>query len=155
MIPLLLFFHIGSAALLVGEILFASIWLRSSLSRRSDAGVTRYVIATMAVTSRGIAMPAFAVNLASGVALSIFGDVQWSRAIWLILSIVLYTIMGSLWHGTLIPLRKRMALMLEGVGQGPLPADYEPMARMWTKVSGAVLMLFLAIFALMIWRPTI
>jgi uncharacterized membrane protein len=100
-------------------------------------------------------MPAFAVNLASGVALSIFGDVQWSRAIWLILSIVLYTIMGSLWHGTLIPLRKRMALMLEGVGQGPLPADYEPMARMWTKVSGAVLMLFLAIFALMIWRPTI
>jgi uncharacterized membrane protein len=154
-IPLLLFFHIGSAALLVGEILFASIWLRSSISRRSDAAVTRYVIATMAVTSRGIAMPAFVVNLASGVTLSIFSDVHWSRAIWLILSIVLYSIMASLWHGTLIPLRNRMAQMLESAGQGPLPADYEASARQWVRISGAVLMLFLAIFALMIWRPTI
>jgi uncharacterized membrane protein len=155
MTQLLLFLHIGSAVLLVGEILFASLWLRSSLARAADPGVTRYVITTMAVTSRGVAMPAFVVNLASGVLLSIFGHVHWSHAIWLILSIVLYTIMASLWHGTLIPLRKRMAEKLEAVGSGPLPADYEPMARQWVRISGAVLMLFAAILVLMVWKPTI
>ncbi len=155
MLLLLLFLHIASAVVLVGEILFASLWLRSSLARGSDAGVTRYVIATMTVTSRGVAMPAFVVNLASGVLLSIFGHVHWSHAIWLILSIVLYTIMASLWHGTLIPLRKKMAVMLEGVGSGPLPAEYEPMARQWVRISGAVLVLFAAILVLMVWKPTI
>lgn len=155
MILALLILHIGSAVALVGEILFASLWLRSSLSRAVDAGVTRYVVATMAVTSRGVAMPAFAINLSSGVLLSIFGPVHWTHAIWLHLSIVLYTIMAGLWHGMLIPWRKRMAVMLEAAGSGPLPADYEPMARQWVRISRAVLLLFAAILVLMVWKPTI
>jgi hypothetical protein len=69
---LLLFLHIGSAVLLVGEILYATLWLRSSLARGTDPNVTRYVLGTMALTSRGIAMPAYGVNLASGIVLSFF-----------------------------------------------------------------------------------
>jgi len=149
-----LFLHVASALLLVGEILFSSLWLRASIGRAADLGVTRYVLATMKITSRSIALPAMTVNLVTGIALIFHTDVRMSRAIWLILSIILYTVLSSLWHGTLIPLRKRMATMIEGAG-GSLPADYETLARQWVKVSGSVVALFAVILVLMIWRPVV
>lgn len=155
MTQLLLYLHIGGAALLVGEILFASFWLRSSLTSGPEPRVTRYVLGTMALTTRGIAMPAYTVNLASGILLTFTEHIHWSRAIWLIASIVLYTIMASLWQGTMIPLRRKMAAEIEQAGAGPLPSTYEPMARRWVRTSGAVLALFALILGLMIWRPTI
>ena len=155
MTQFLLFLHIGGAILLVGEILFATFWLRSSLQRGPEPQVARYVLATMAVTGRGIAMPAFNVNLASGIILAFTEHVHWSHAVWLIVSIVLYTIMASLWHGTMIPLRKKMAAEMEQGAAGSLPSTFEPMARRWVRTSGVVLALFAAILGLMIWRPTI
>ena len=155
MIQLLLFLHIGGAVLLVGEILYASLWLRSSLHRGPEPQITRYVLGTMALTTRGVAMPAYYVNLISGILLGFVANVHWSRAIWLIVSIVLYTIMSSLWQGTLIPLRQKMEAELERAGSGSLPATFEPMARQWVRISGAVLALLAAILGLMIWRPTI
>jgi hypothetical protein len=151
----LLFLHIGGAILLVGEILFATIWLRSSLAGGPEPRATRYVIGTMALTTRGIAVPAFYVNMTSGILLGFVANIHWLRAIWLIVSIVLYSIMASLWQGTLIPLRRMMAEEIDRAGAGPLPVAFEPMARRWVRTSGAVLALFAAILGLMIWRPTI
>jgi uncharacterized membrane protein len=152
---LLLFLHVAGGLLLVGEILFSSLWLRASVARPSEPGVSRYVVATMALTSRGIALPAMTVNLATGVILGFTSGIHWPRAIWLIVSIILYTVLSSLWHGTLIPLRKRMAAMLDGAGPGSLPADYLTLARQWVRVSGSVVALFGVILGLMIWKPTL
>ena len=107
----------------------------------------------MALTSRGIALPAFYVNLASGILLGFAAHIHWLRATWLIAAIVLYSIMASLWHGTLIPLRRQMESEMERAGEGPVPVSFEPMARRWVRTSGAVLALFAAILGLMIWRP--
>jgi predicted integral membrane protein DUF2269 len=150
----LVFLHVGSAVLLVGEILYSSLWLRSSLSR-AEAGVSRYVLATMQATSRGIALPAMAVNLITGIVLIFTIDSRFTRAIWLILSIVLYTVLSGLWHGRLIPMRKKMAAMIEGAGSGPVPAEYPALAGQWVKISGTVVSLFAVILALMVWRPTL
>jgi len=136
---------------LVGEILFASLWLRSSLSRGADASVTRYVVATMAITSRGVALPASQINLVTGILLIFLGPTHFSHALWLWVSIALYTIMAGMWHGTLIPLRKKMESVLEGSGT----SEYGPMARRWVSVSRTVLILFALILVLMIWKPTI
>ena len=150
------YLHIASAFLLVGELFYTTLWLRASLRSAREAGVTRYVLATMQLTSRGIAMPAMAINILTGVGLAFMRDVVWSRAIWLILTIILYTILGGLWHGTLIPMRKRMAALFERAGSGAgLPAEYEVMAGQWIRVSLAVIGLFVVILGLMVWRPTI
>ena len=140
----------------MGELLYTTLWLRASLGSAREPGVTRYVLATMRMTSRGIAMPVMTVNIVTGVTLAFMKDVVWSHAIWLILTIILYTILGGLWHGTLIPMRKRMADLFERAGSGPgLPAEYEALASQWIRVSLAVLGLFAVILGLMIWRPVI
>lgn len=140
----------------MGELLYTTLWLRASLRSAREPGVTRYVLATMRMTSRGIAMPVMTVNIVTGVALAFMKDVVWSHAIWLILTIILYTILGGLWHGTLLPMRKRMADLFERAGSGPgLPAEYEALASQWIRVSLAVLGLFAVILGLMIWRPVI
>jgi uncharacterized membrane protein len=151
----LVFLHVAGALVLAGEILFSSLWLRASLARPGEPGVTRYVLATMQFTSRGVALPAMLVNLITGIVLTMTTDLHMSKAIWLIVSIILYTVLSSLWHGTLIPLRKRMAAMIESAGPGVLPADYPAFARQWVKISGSVVALFAVILALMIWRPTL
>ena len=156
MLLLLRFLHIASAFLLVGELLYATLWLRASLATAREPGVSRYVVGTMRLTSRGIAMPMMLINIVTGVAMAFMKHIVWSRSIWILVTIALYTVLGSLWHGTLIPLRKRMESVLERAGPGStLPAEYDELARRWIRVSGAVLFLFAVILALMIWRPVV
>lgn len=153
MIPFLAFLHVGGGLVLVGEILFSSLWLRSSVARGSDLGITRYVLATMSLTSRGVAMPAFAVNLVSGIVLALLDHARLGHAKWLVISIILYTVMAGLWHGRLIPMRKKMQAMIDAVASESLPAGYEAMARQWAGVSGVILTLLALILLLMVWRP--
>lgn len=156
MLLLIRFLHIGSALLLVGELLYSTLWLRASLASSREPAVTRYVLGTMRMTSRGLAMPLMLINIATGVIMAFMKHVVWSRSIWILLTILLYTVLGSLWHGTLIPLRKRMEAIAEQAGPGSeLPVEYDVLANRWVWVSGTVLGLFAVILALMIWRPVL
>jgi uncharacterized membrane protein len=154
MTPFVVFLHVGSALVLVGEVLFASFWLRASFARVADLGVTRYVVTTMTLTSRRVAFPAILVNLLTGIVLVPMSGVTHTGGRWLLVSIVLYAIMSGLWHGRLIPLRKKMAAVIEGTGSGPLPPEYTALARTWGSVSAQVVALAAMILALMIWKPT-
>lgn len=154
MTSLFVFLHVASAIVFVGELLFASFWLRSSIGRSEGLPVARYVVATMRLTSRGVALPAIAVQLISGIALMHFRHVLISRAIWLWASIALFAVAAALWHATLIPMRKRLEQILEGAsGATALPAEYGPIAERWVSVSRTVLALLGVVLVLMIWKP--
>jgi predicted integral membrane protein DUF2269 len=155
MTEIFIFLHVASAIVFIGELMFASLWLRSAVARGEDLPVARYVISTMRLTSRGVAFPAIVVQLISGLALMHFREVHFSRAIWLWVSIALFTVVASMWHGTLIPLRKKLERLLEGGAAGPLPAEYGPIAKRWVSVSRTVLVLIGVILVLMVWRPVL
>ena len=83
---LLLILHVAGAVVLMGELLFASLWLRSAMSRGSEPTLLRYTLATMAWTSKSLALPAILVNLLTGLGLIHFGKIS----------------MHSMWFGTSI-----------------------------------------------------
>lgn len=151
----LVYLHVTSGLVLAGEILFAMLWLRASIHAPRSAQVTSYVVATMAATSRGVALPAILVNLLTGLALLHARHTALAGAIWLWVALLLYAIVTGLWHGVLIPLRKKMAVIIEGAGGDAPPEAYEPLARRWISVSGYVVILLAVILGLMIARPTI
>ncbi|HEX7078045.1 MAG TPA: DUF2269 family protein [Candidatus Eisenbacteria bacterium] len=163
----LVFLHVAGGVLLIGELLFASLWLRSAMSRGGSPAILRYTLATMTWTSKSVALPAILVNLIAGLALLHFAGVHLGGAIWVWLSLALYVVLSGLWHGVLIPTRKRMLARMEeaagsagggGTGAGAagaIPEETLAMARRWISVSGAVLALLFAILLLMTWKPAL
>ena len=147
---LLLTLHIAGAVVLMGELLFASLWLRSAMSRGGEPALLRYTLATMQWTSKSFALPAILVNLITGLGLIHFGRIS-MHSMWLAVSLLLYVVVTGLWHGFLIPLRKKTAAAIEAGGAGGM--DAVPMAKRWVSVSGVVILLLFAILALMVWKP--
>lgn len=143
----LLILHVASAVVLMGELLFASLWLRSAMSRGSEPALLRYTLATMQWTSKSFALPAILVNLLTGLALIHVGRIS-IHSMWFGMSILLYVVVSGLWHGLLIPLRKKTAAAIGAGG-----TDYVPMAKRWVSVSGVAILLLFAILALMVWKP--
>lgn len=164
----LVFLHVAGGVVLIGELLFASLWLRSAMSRGGSPAILRYTLATMTWTSKSVALPAILVNLIAGLALLHFAGVHLGDAIWVWLSLALYVVLSGLWHGMLIPTRKRMLARMEEAGAGAggsggsgaasagaVSEETLAMARRWISVSGAVLALLFAILLLMTWKPTL
>jgi len=144
---LLLTLHIAGAVVLMGELLFASLWLRSAMSRGAEPALLRYTLATMQWTSKSFALPAILVNLLTGLGLIHVGRIS-MHSMWFGVSMLLYVVVTGLWHGFLIPLRKKTAAAIDAGGTG-----YVPMAKRWVSVSGVVILLLFAILALMVWKP--
>jgi len=158
--------HVFGAVVLIGDLLFAGFWLTRAV-QRGDAGLRAYVLATMAWTSKSYALPAILVNLIAGLALIHFKKTPMATALWLWIALVLYVVVTGLWHGVLIPRRKKMAAMFgepEKAGKagaaagaaGPAAGaagDFDSMARAWLGVNGVTVFLLFAILALMVWRP--
>ena len=158
---LLLYLHVASAVALTGELLFASLWLRSALARGGGSSIVRYTLATMAWTSKSIAFPAILVNLITGLALLHFAGIETEHAKWVIVSLVLYVVLTGIWHGMLIPLRKRMQKLVEAApaaGYGAEvredSAEFMGLAKRWISVSGAAIALLFVILLLMVWKPS-
>ncbi|MGE5175110.1 MAG: DUF2269 family protein [Hyphomicrobiales bacterium] len=156
---ILLFFHVAGAVVLMGELLFASLWLKAALKKTGGSTLLRYTLATMTWTSKSYALPAILVNLLAGLGLLHFAGVAWGTAIWLWISLVLYVVVTGMWHGMLIPMRKRMLAAVEAAagsgGDGAAPAETLAMASKWVSASGVVMAMLFAILLLMTWKPTI
>jgi uncharacterized membrane protein len=158
---LLLYLHVASAVALTGELLFASLWLRSALARGGGSAIVRYTLATMAWTSKRVAFPSILVNLITGLVLIHFAGVDLGGAKWIVVSLVLYVVLTGIWHGMLIPLRKRMQNLVESAPAAGYPneeretsAEFMGLAKRWISVSGAAIALLFVILLLMIWKPS-
>lgn len=158
--------HVFGAVVLIGDLLFAGFWLSRAV-QRGDTGLRAYVLATMAWTSKSYALPAILVNLIAGLALIHFKETPMATALWLWIALVLYVVVTGLWHGVLIPKRKKMAALFgepeKGAKAGTAAAaagtgaagDFDSMARGWLSVNGVTVLLLFVILALMVWRPTL
>jgi uncharacterized membrane protein len=153
--------HVFGAVVLIGDLLYGGHWLRRAV-QRGEAGVRPYVLATMAWTSKSLALPAILINLLAGLALIHFKKTPLATALWLWIALALYIVVTGLWHGVLIPRRKKMAAMFgepEKGGKAGTAAgtagDFDSMARAWLGVNGATVLLLFVILALMVWRPTL
>jgi uncharacterized membrane protein len=170
--------HVIGGVVLIGELLFSGLWLGRALAR-GDKGLRPYVLATMAWTSKSYAFPAILVNLIAGLALIHFARTPFAHAIWLWIALGLYVVVTGLWHGVLIPRRKKMAAMFgepeKGAkggaagaaaggaaaggtaagGAGASDAEFEAMAKRWLGVNAVTVLLLFAILVLMVWRPLI
>lgn len=152
--------HVFGAVVLIGDLLFAGFWLSRAVAR-GDAGLRSFVLATMAWTSKSYALPAILINLIAGLALIHFKKTPMATALWLWISLVLYVVVTGLWHGVLIPKRKKMAAMFgepEKGGKAAVagaPGDFDSMARAWLGINGVTVILLFVILALMVWRPTL
>jgi uncharacterized membrane protein len=151
--------HAMAAVVMIGELLYSGLWLGRAVAH-GDSGLTPFVLATMRWTSRTYAFPAILVNLLTGLTLLHFKRTPMAAATWLWAALLLYAVVTALWHGVLIPMRKRMAA---AIGQ-PEPAravpakgdavvDFGRLAREWLTVNALVVLMLFAIFALMVWRP--
>ena len=159
MTELMRFLHVVGAVVLIGDLLYGGFWLTQAV-KRGDAGLRAYVLATMAWTSKSYALPAILVNLIAGLALIHFKHTPMKTAIWLWIALPLYIVVTGLWHGVLIPKRKKMAAAFGEPEKGGKSAagaagDFDTMARGWLSVNGVILFLLFAILALMIWRPSL
>lgn len=158
---LLLYLHVASAVTLTGELLFASLWLRSALARGGGSAIVRYTLATMAWTSRRIAFPSILVNLLTGLILIHFAHINLSPAKWIVVSLVLYVVLTGIWHGMLIPLRKKMQKLVEAAPaagyaneERETSSEFMGLAKRWISVSGAAIALLFVILLLMVWKPS-
>jgi len=152
---LLRYLHAASAIVLGGQLLMAMALLAASLKEGGDSRVARYVQAILKGTGRAIALPAMVLLFVTGIGLTHLSGVRWSEAIWVWASLGLFLIFaGAVWHGMMIPLRKKMQGVLEGAeAPGPLPDSYRALARSWLTWSGVCLALIAVVLALMIWKP--
>ncbi|HEU4335356.1 MAG TPA: DUF2269 family protein [Candidatus Eisenbacteria bacterium] len=160
--------HVIGGVVLVGELLFSGLWLGRALAR-GDTNLRPYALATMAWTSKSYALPAILVNLIAGLALIHFARTPLAHALWLWIALGLYVVVTGLWHGVLIPRRKKMAALFgepeKGAkggaaaapagGAGASDAEFEAMARGWLGVNAVTVLLLFAILVLMVWRPLI
>jgi uncharacterized membrane protein len=158
---LLLYLHVASAVTLTGELLFASLWLRSALARGGGSAIVRYTLATMAWTSKRIAFPSILVNLLTGLVLMHVAHIDISGAKWIFVSLVLYVVLTGIWHGMLIPLRKKMQKLVEAAPAAGYPneeretsAEFMGLAKRWITGSGAAIALLFVILLLMVWKPS-
>lgn len=159
---LLVFLHAASAVALIGELLYASLWLRSAIARGGGSAITRYTLATMAWTSKSVALPAILVNLLTGLALLHFAHIDMSHETWIVISLVLYVVVTGLWHGLLIPTRKKMQRLVESTPAAGYPAEeretsseFSGLAKRWVSVNAVTLALVFAILAMMVLKPVL
>jgi len=159
--PLLVYLHAASAVALIGELLYAGFWLRSALARGGGSAITRYTLATMEWTSKSIALPAILVNLITGLGLLHFAHIHFSRSKWVVVSLLLYVILTGVWHGMLIPTRKKMQRLVEAEPaagyakeERETSSEFLGMAKRWISVNAAALVLVFGILALMVLKPT-
>ena len=147
--------------MLIGELLFASLWLRSALARGGGSAITRYTLATMEWTSKSFALPAIVVNLLTGLALMHFAHVEIGRAKWLVAALALYVILTGIWHGLLIPTRKKMQRLVEAAPAAGYPAEdretsseFRGLSKRWVSGSVVALVTVFVILGLMVLQPT-
>ncbi|HET9951605.1 MAG TPA: DUF2269 family protein [Candidatus Eisenbacteria bacterium] len=153
--------HVIGAVLLIGDLVYSGFWFGRAM-KRGDASLRSYVLATMAWSSKTYALPAILLNLITGLALLHFAKVAMASAVWLWIALILYVVVTGLWHGVLIPKRKKMAALIgepekggkAGAAAGAAAAgDFDSMARGWLQINGVTVLLLFAILVLMVWRP--
>lgn len=158
--------HVIGAVLMIGELTYSGFWFGRAV-KRGDASLRSFVLATMAWTSKSWALPAILVNLLTGLALVHFRKTPMATALWLWVAVVLYIVVTGLWHGALIPKRKKMAALIgepEKGGKAAAPGggavaaaagDFDAMASGWLQLNAVTVFLLFAILLLMILRPTL
>jgi uncharacterized membrane protein len=156
----LLYLHVASAVALLGELLFASLWLRSALARGGGSAIVRYTLATMAWTTKSVALPSILVNLITGLALLHFAHLDVMASKWILVSLVLYVVLSGIWHGMLIPLRKKMQRLVEATPAAgyatedrEASAEFLGLAKRWVSGSFAAIALLFVILGLMVLKP--
>lgn len=116
----------------------------------------------IAVTARHVVLadflftvPAIVVQPVTGVLLAIEADYTFTET-WLLSAIGLYLLIGACWL-PVVRLQIRMRDLAEAARaeSEPLPASYHRAMRLWFVLGWPAFASILAIFALMVFRPTI
>jgi uncharacterized membrane protein len=158
MFKALLYIHILAAVVAFGPSF--SIPIMATWIQKNDPSANPYLIRMANVLGRRQGVPASILLLLSGIGMILVGKVPITQ-FWLALAIGLYVIaflVGALVQG---PASNRMLRLLQGDVEGMgIPADGAMQALMKevsrSRIVGAILLLFfLTILALMIWKPTI
>jgi len=146
----LLMHHVG-AVVFMGNLIVSAAWM--SLARRSRS------VETLRLGARGVVLTDAIFTSPGALLLLLNGGILGtpffqSGARWLFLSIALFLVSGILWLAVLVPVQKRLALLLERVPVGgAVPAECDALLKRWFRVGGIAALLPLATLVLMVVKP--
>lgn len=100
-----------------------------------------------------ITMPAAVIQPVTGVLMIVFVGFPWDMP-WLIVSYVLYLMVGLFWLPVLISQKKAMILAQQAVrDKKPLPPEYNVRMNTWFRFGGPLVLSLFIIFFLMVHKP--
>jgi uncharacterized membrane protein len=147
------FVHVLGASVLFGTGLGIAFFMLMA-NRSGHAGVialvARYVVIAdfIFTATAAVLQPVSGVALAWAIGLSPFGEP------WIVLSILLYVIVGLCWLPVVfIQIRIRKLAHEAALNAEPLPGEYHRLFRIWFWLGWPAFAGVLGIFALMIWQP--
>jgi uncharacterized membrane protein len=144
--------HIVSSTLLFGTGVGSAYYLlRASLS--NDARIAAAVAGHVVLADWLFTTPTALLQPASGLYLVHLAQLPWSTR-WIAWSLVLYAVAIGCWLPVLwIQLRMHRVARAAARDGGPLPPAYRRWFRVWFALGVPALVAFLAIFALMVFKP--
>jgi uncharacterized membrane protein len=121
--------------------------------RTGDAALIAATARTVVIADAVFTLNAVIAQPVSGAALALsIGHSFWEP--WIVVSIVLYVVVGLCWLPVLaIQLRLRELAAAAARAGMPLPQDYERLFRIWVTLGWPAFLGVIAIFALMIFKP--
>ncbi|MGO9947285.1 MAG: DUF2269 family protein [Steroidobacteraceae bacterium] len=147
------FVHVLGASVLFGTGLGIAFFMFMA-DRSGHAGVialvARYVVIAdfIFTATAAVLQPVSGVALAWAIGLSPFGEP------WIVLSILLYVMVGLCWLPVVfIQIRIRKLAHEAALNAKPLPGEYHRLFRIWFWLGWPAFAGVLGIFALMIWQP--
>ncbi|ARU04226.1 hypothetical protein CCO03_05625 [Comamonas serinivorans] len=147
--------HILSSVLLVGTGFGSAFYL--FFANRSHSVAAQATVARLVVRAdTWFTAPAGVVQLASGVALAHWAGWPLSTP-WLTLALALYAVAGLCWLPVVVMQieMQRIAALAVIDGRGELPPRYWQLARRWEALGYPAFVAMLAIYGLMVMKPTL
>jgi uncharacterized membrane protein len=150
---LLKLLHIVSSAVLLGTA-FGTVFHVWRACRSGDARAIAFATSTIVLVDWLFILPAVVIQPLTGLWMLEITGQDW-RQPWLASALVIYSLAGLCWF-PLIPLQIRMRNVARAVAQRgmALPPQFQRYLRWWMPLNVAVFLSALAIFALMVLRPS-
>jgi uncharacterized membrane protein len=146
-VPLLKLVHVLLAIIALGGSLTFPIWRRRARSAPEEGAFT---LRTIRWIDRRIVIPAYALQLVTGIALAIGGGIPLTTG-WIALSLALYLFATVIGIAVLGPAGRRQLALLTAGANGT--AEYARLAATTSAAETAAVLSIVAIAALMVLKP--
>jgi len=147
------FIHLLGASVLFGTGLGIAFFMFMA-NRTGHAGVIAVVARFVVIADFVFTATAVVVQPVSGVALAWAIGLSPPQEAWIVLSVLLYIMVGLCWLPVVfIQMRMRNLAHDAAVNEKPLPEAYHYLFRIWFWLGWPAFAGVIAIFALMIWQP--